>query len=90
MLDNFSFTVQRAILLSETLAKEFSHPTVGSEHLLLAIINNEDVLLTKELEKQGIKYRSFFDKTKHLYQKEKKIKRVEYSLEVKEIRIIIS
>lgn len=85
MLDNFSFTVQRAILLSETLAKEFSHPTVGSEHLLLAIINNEDVLLTKELEKQGIKYRSFFDKTKHLYQKEKKIKRVEYSLEVKQI-----
>lgn len=85
MIDNFSFTVQKVILLSESLTKEFLHPTIGSEHLLLAILNNEDLLLTKELEKQGIKYRTFFDKTKHLYQKEKKLKKVEYSLEVKQI-----
>ena len=85
MIDNFSFTAQKAILFSESLAKEFSHPTIGSEHLLLAILNNEDLLLTKELEKQGIKYRTFFDKTKYLYQKEKKIKKAEYSLEVKQI-----
>ena len=85
MLDNFSFTVQRVLLLSESLAKEFLHPTIGSEHILLAILNNEDCVLTKELEKQGIKYRTFFDKTKHLYQKEKKVKKAEYSLEVKQI-----
>ena len=85
MIDNFSFTVQKVVLFAESLAKEFLHPTIGSEHLLLAILNNEDLLLTKELEKQGIKYRTFFDKTKYLYQREKKIKKVEYSLEAKQI-----
>ena len=85
MLDNFSFVVQRAILLAETYAKEFSHLVVGSEHLLLGLLKNEDLLISKELEKQGIKHKAFFDKIRTLYPKEKKIKDVKYSLELKDV-----
>ena len=84
MLDNFSSSAQRAILLAESYAQEFKHASVGTEHLLLALLKNEDLLITKELALQGIKYKGFFDKTRYLYEKEKKISCIYYSLELKE------
>lgn len=85
MLDNFSCNAQRAIIASEELAHEFHHPTVGSEHLLLSLLAQEDILVTKELRMQGIKYKTFFDKIKHLYEREKKKYDVVYSLEFQDI-----
>ena len=73
MLDNFSSSAQRMIVKAEELAQEFRHSSVGSEHLLLAILFYEDNLLSKELVIYGVKYKSFSDKIKHLYEKEKKI-----------------
>lgn len=85
MIDNFSSGVQKIISLAETFAKEFHHPVVGSEHLLLAILKNDDLLISKELKNQKLKYEGFFDKTRHLYIKEKRVKEVSFSLELKEI-----
>ena len=85
MLDNFSSGAQKAILLAEAYAQDFHHPTVGTEHLLLALLKNEDILLTKELSAQGIKHKGFFDKTKRLYEKEKRLTYINYSLELKEV-----
>ena len=85
MLDNFSSSAQKVILLAESLAKDFSHPSVGSEHLLLAMLKNEDLTISKELKVFGIKYKGFFDKTKHMYIKEKKSNSINYSLEAREI-----
>ena len=85
MLDNFSSSVQKVLAYAESLAKEFSHTSVGSEHLLLSILKNEDLTLSKELKSQNIKYETFSEKIKNLYLKEKKVRSVIYSLELKQI-----
>lgn len=85
MLDNFSSSSQKAILLAESYAQEFKHPSVGTEHLLLALLKNEEIIITKELLQQGIKHGTFSDKIKHLYEKEKKLTYINYSLELKEV-----
>ena len=72
MLDNFSSGAQKAILLAEAYAQDFHHPTVGTEHLLLALLKNEDILLTKELSAQDIKHKGFFDKTKRSFKNKHK------------------
>ena len=65
MLDNFSSSVQKVLAYAESLAKEFSHTSVGSEHLLLSILKNEDLTLSKELKSQNIKYETFSEKIKN-------------------------
>ena len=49
-----------------TSAKEemfnLKHPYVGTEHLLLGILNNKDLSVTKELEYYDITYEIFKDK----------------------------
>ena len=74
MLDNFSSSAQRMIVKAEELTKEFHHSSVGSEHLLLAILFFEDNLLSKELNIYDVKYKGFYDKVKHLYSKENKLR----------------
>ena len=54
MLEKFSSGAQRIISLAEALAFEFSHQSVGSEHLLLSFLKCKDNLLSKELGKYGI------------------------------------
>ena len=38
---------------------ELKHPYVGSEHLLLAILHNKDLMITKELLKIDLTYERF-------------------------------
>ena len=85
MLDNFSFGVQRVLVVAENIAKDFSHPTIGSEHLLLAILKNDELSFTKELNLYNVKYETFSEKIRDLYGKNKKVKRILYSFELKNI-----
>lgn len=86
MLEKFSSGAQRIISLAEALAFEFSHQSVGSEHLLLSFLKCKDNLLSKELGKYGIDYLSLRDKIQNLYQEDDSDNLyVQYTFELKEI-----
>jgi len=54
MYYNFSDMAQRALNLSLEGAREFGHGYVGTEHLLLGLVQAEDSIASKVLEKSGI------------------------------------
>ena len=86
MLEKFSSGAQRIISLAEALAFEFSHQSVGSEHLLLSFLKCKDNLLSKELGKYGIDYLSLRDRIQNLYQEDDSGNLyVQYTFELKEI-----
>ena len=60
MLEKFSSSAQRIISLCESLAFEFNHSSVGSEHLLLALLKSKDNTISKELSKYNIDYYTFY------------------------------
>ena len=50
MLSRFNEKAQRAIALAESLAFDFGHNSVGTEHLLLALLKIKDCKLKTILE----------------------------------------
>ncbi len=58
MFDNFNFEVAGIFKKCEKEMEELKHPYVGSEHLLLAILANNDKL-AKALNSYGITYNKF-------------------------------
>ena len=86
MLEKFSSGAQRIISLAEALAFEFNHSTVGSEHLLLAILKAKDNNLSKELNKSNIDYYTFYPQIRNLYSEaQDNSLYVQYTFELKEI-----
>lgn len=58
MFENFGFEISKLFKEAETIRYDLRHPYVGSEHLLLAILkNNNDV--SKELKKYNVNYTNF-------------------------------
>lgn len=66
-MDNYSKDVKRLINSCETLAFSYGHSTITSEHLLLALLRNKDLLLTTELAKSKITFDYVAKKIKSKY-----------------------
>ncbi len=58
MFDNFNFEIAHIFKQAEKEMAELRHPYVGSEHLFLAILNNNDKV-SKTLNTYGITYNKF-------------------------------
>ncbi len=56
MFSKFSEEAQKVLLMTKREMKELKHPYVGSEHLLLAILHNRELEITKFLEECGLFY----------------------------------
>ena len=56
MFSRFSEEAQKVLLMTKKEMQELKHPYVGSEHLLLAILHNKDLEITKFLEECGLFY----------------------------------
>lgn len=56
MFSRFSEEAQKVLLMTKKEMQELKHPYVGSEHLLLAILHNKDLEITKFLEECGLVY----------------------------------
>ena len=58
MFNNFGFIGSKILKDAEEERKELSHPYVGSEHLLLAILKNSSEI-KEHLEDFGLTYKKF-------------------------------
>lgn len=58
MFSKFSEEVQKILVLSRKEMQDLKHPYIGSEHLLLAILNNENDV-SKKLSEYNITYEKF-------------------------------
>ena len=58
MLGNFSEEAQLILLKAKDEMMDLNHPYIGTEHLVLSILKNEDEV-SKKLSKYGLKYDSF-------------------------------
>ncbi len=58
MFDNFGVEIAQIFKKAENIRKELKHPYVGSEHLLLAILN-EDNSVSRLLKGYGLNYTTF-------------------------------
>lgn len=58
MFSKFSEDVQKILVLSRKEMKELQHPYIGSEHLILAILKNDNVV-SKKLNEFNITYEIF-------------------------------
>lgn len=56
MITNFCEKAQKIIAVAESIAFDFGHTSVGSEHLLLSFLKVKDTRVKKVLENQGIGY----------------------------------
>ena len=56
MFSKFSEEAQKVLLMTKKEMQELMHPYVGSEHLLLAILHNKNLDITKFLEECGLSY----------------------------------
>jgi len=59
MFSNFNEEAQKILVLSKKEMTELKHPYVGSEHLLLAILSNTKLDITKKLANYQINYKKF-------------------------------
>ncbi len=59
MFSKFSEEAQKVLMDAKREMQKLKHPYVGSEHLLLAILNQKDLSVTKKLESYGINYKKF-------------------------------
>ena len=60
MFSEFSDEAQKVLLLAKKEMQQLRHPYVGSEHLLLAILNLKDCKITKILETYQLTYERFY------------------------------
>ena len=58
VLGNFSEEAQLILLKAKDEMMDLNHPYIGTEHLVLSILKNEDEV-SKKLSKYGLKYDSF-------------------------------
>ena len=56
MITNFCEKAQKIIAVAESIAFDFGHSSVGSEHLLLSFLKVKETKVKKILENQGIMY----------------------------------
>lgn len=56
MFSKFSEEAQKVLIMTKKEMLELKHPYVGSEHLLLAILHNKDLEITKLLEQHQLSY----------------------------------
>lgn len=61
MFSKFSEDAQKVLMDAKKEMQRLKHPYVGSEHLLLAILNHREFPITKKLESYGIYYKKFRD-----------------------------
>ncbi len=66
-MDNYSKDAKRYINSCETLAFSYGHSSITSEHLLLALLRNKELLLTTELAKKKITFDLIAKKLKSKY-----------------------
>jgi ATP-dependent Clp protease ATP-binding subunit ClpC len=66
---------ERALKLTYLEAKLFNSELIGTEHLLLAILKDEDNLVTNTLVKQGVDYESVKDELKSILSSNEPTKR---------------
>lgn len=59
MFSKFNEESQKVLLCAKKEMTNLKHPYVGSEHLLLSILSNKDLDLTKKLNEYGISYDKF-------------------------------
>ncbi len=59
MFSKFNEDAQKVLNNSKKEMQKLKHPYVGSEHLLLSILHNEEFTITKKLNKFGINYNNF-------------------------------
>ena len=61
MFSKFSEEAQKVLNNSKNEMQKLKHPYVGSEHLLLSILKDEELTITKKLNRIGITYKNFRD-----------------------------
>lgn len=61
MFSKFSEEAQKSLLLAREEMIKLRHPYIGSEHLLLAILSNKNLPITKMLSKYNINYENFYN-----------------------------
>lgn len=61
MFSKFNEDAQKVLMDAKKEMQKLKHPYVGSEHLLLAILNHREFSITKKLEGYGIYYKKFRD-----------------------------
>lgn len=59
MFSKFDEEAQKVLLMAKKEMTELCHPYVGSEHLLLSILHNTDLQVTKSLSEYGINYEDY-------------------------------
>ena len=60
MFSKFNEEAQKVLHDSKKEMQKLKHPYVGSEHLLLSILHNQELYITKKLNRLGISYKSFY------------------------------
>ena len=65
-MEKYSLETQKIISSCEGLAYSFGHSLVGSEHLLLALLKDNN-LLSKELKTYKVNYDNLYKKIKNIY-----------------------
>ncbi len=84
MLSRFNDKAQRVIALSESIAFDFGHNSVGTEHLLLALLKTKDCKLKLILEKYDLNANIFEDELIELFgQKTSQPFYMEYTIAMK-------
>ena len=56
MFSRFTDEAQKILLMTKKEMHDLKHPYVGSEHLLLAILHNDNLEITKLLKEFGLTY----------------------------------
>ncbi len=83
-MEHFSRDAQRLITSFESIAFHLGHSLITSEHLLLGILKEKELLFTKELLKYKVDYDIVYKKIKNKYEKkEADPLYMEYSVELK-------
>ena len=86
MITNFCEKAQKIIAVAESIAFDFGHSSVGSEHLLLSFLKVKDTKVKKILENQGITYDQIKRELLNLFEKKDSLPfYMEYTPSFKEI-----
>lgn len=84
-MEKYSLETQKIISSCEGLAYSFGHSLVGSEHLLLALLKDNN-LLSKELKTYKVNYDNLYKKIKNIYPSHNdEPLYMEYTLELKSV-----
>lgn len=86
MITNFCEKAQKIIAVAESIAFDFGHTSVGSEHLLLSFLKVKDTKVKKILESQNITYEMIKKELLALFEKKDTLPfYMEYTPSFKEI-----